>query len=178
MQIHQNYSLRALNTFGLEARAEHFVSVESVTAIQSAIQAHIRPVLVLGGGSNLLLTRDVPGLVLKNSIQGIKVLRSFKHKVWVEVGGGVIGRRDVVAKALVVAEGGAQILPKHGPIESAAAAQEVTIHRLEKRVVHLFRADAARGYVGEIEQAAVENRFPAAIGFRKSDILGADSETS
>jgi UDP-N-acetylmuramate dehydrogenase len=44
--------------------------------------------MLLGGGSNVLLTQDVPGLVLKNNIQGIRVIREFKNKVWVEVGGG------------------------------------------------------------------------------------------
>jgi UDP-N-acetylmuramate dehydrogenase len=89
MQIHHTYPLLALNTFGIDASAEYFAEVHSLQDVQAVLRQPIRPILVLGGGSNLLLTRDVRGLVLKNAIQGIRVVRTFKNKVWVAVGGGV-----------------------------------------------------------------------------------------
>jgi UDP-N-acetylmuramate dehydrogenase len=65
--ILNDVSLRELNTFGIEARAHTFVSVKTVADLET-IAADTRlsalPRLILGGGSNLLLTKDVAGLVL------------------------------------------------------------------------------------------------------------------
>lgn len=96
MNIQQQHSLLPYNTFGIDAKAENFVEFTSIRELQAALKQHIRPVLVLGGGSNLLLTRDVPGLVLKNAIPGVQVVRSFKNKVWVEAGGGVVWHEFVL----------------------------------------------------------------------------------
>ncbi len=87
-KIQQNVSLQAFNTFGLPARAEQFAEVFSEKELREVLRPGIQPLLILGGGSNLLLTHDVPGLVVKNSIRGIKIVRKFKNKVWVRVGGG------------------------------------------------------------------------------------------
>lgn len=88
MTIQNNISLRPFNTFGLEARASHFASFDSVAALRQCLRTGIKPVLLLGGGSNMLLTQDQQALVLKNDIKGIRIVRTFDHKVWVEVGGG------------------------------------------------------------------------------------------
>lgn len=88
MQIIQNFSLLAHNTFGLAVKAAHFAECTSVADLKAGFSAGIRPIFLLGGGSNVLFTRDVDGLVLKNNLRGIRVLREFKRKVWVEVGGG------------------------------------------------------------------------------------------
>lgn len=57
--------------------------------MREALQSGISPVLVLGGGSNILFTRDVSGLVIKNDISYINIARSFKKRAWIDVGGGV-----------------------------------------------------------------------------------------
>ncbi|HAD14558.1 MAG TPA: UDP-N-acetylenolpyruvoylglucosamine reductase [Saprospirales bacterium] len=88
MTIQQNISLLPFNTFGLEAKAAHFAEIHSVKELRHCIRTGIQPIMILGGGSNMLLTGDLRGLVLKNSITGINLLRTFKNKVWVEVGGG------------------------------------------------------------------------------------------
>lgn len=88
MAIAENVSLRPFNTFGIDARARRFAEVTRADELSALRKAGLRPALVLGGGSNILLTRDVDGLVLKNSIHGIQVLREFENKVWVKAGGG------------------------------------------------------------------------------------------
>lgn len=88
MKIHQQFSLLPYNTFGLDAKAQHFAEFESVADLRAALRSGIRPVFLLGGGSNVLFTKDVNGLVLKNNLKGIRIVRTFKHKAWVEVGGG------------------------------------------------------------------------------------------
>jgi UDP-N-acetylmuramate dehydrogenase len=67
-------SLKAYNTFGIDAKAKLFISVESVEAIKALIQSETyqqNQVLWLGGGSNMLLTKDFDGLVVKLDLKGI-----------------------------------------------------------------------------------------------------------
>ena len=66
--MHFDYSLQHFNTFGIAARARRFLDIASVgqlaaTLADPALAA--LPRLVLGGGSNLLFTRDFDGLVLR-----------------------------------------------------------------------------------------------------------------
>lgn len=70
--FHHGVSLRSLNTFGLEAHAERYYRATSPGAVREALAAE-RPALVLGGGSNLLLTRDVDGLALHVDLRGVVV---------------------------------------------------------------------------------------------------------
>jgi UDP-N-acetylmuramate dehydrogenase len=56
--------------------------------IKTAIQSGIRPLRVLGGGSNILFTQNVDGLLLKNEISGIEIVRRWSNKVHIAVGGG------------------------------------------------------------------------------------------
>lgn len=88
MKIQENVSLLAHNTFGIAAKARFFAEARTVNELREALQSGIRPVFILGGGSNVLFTRDPEGLVLKNSLRGIEVVRRFKNKVWVRIGGG------------------------------------------------------------------------------------------
>ena len=68
--------------------AANFVEVKSDQDIRDAIQLNHYPIYILGGGSNLLLTKDPKGLIVKNSIAGKNISRSFKQTHYVEVGGG------------------------------------------------------------------------------------------
>lgn len=71
--LRQDADLTALNTFGVSAKARYFCSVSSLGDLQAALRdPRVRslPVLVLGGGSNVLLTRDFPGLVLHVRLLG------------------------------------------------------------------------------------------------------------
>jgi UDP-N-acetylmuramate dehydrogenase len=75
--LSHDYSLRSLNTFGIDAKAANYLRVASAEQLQAALAdpaLAALPRLVLGGGSNLLLTGDFPGLVLHIAIQGRKVL--------------------------------------------------------------------------------------------------------
>ncbi len=81
-------SLLPFNTFGIAARAAHFTDVTSVDELRQVLQQAVPPVLILGGGSNVLFTQDWPGTVVRNAIRGIGVVRRFKHRAWVRIGGG------------------------------------------------------------------------------------------
>ncbi|MDX1911212.1 MAG: UDP-N-acetylmuramate dehydrogenase [Saprospiraceae bacterium] len=88
MTIQKDVSLLLYNTFGLDARADYFAEVNNIAELRAAINSKLSPVLLLGGGSNILFTTDVRGLVIKNNIGGMRLLKTFSRKVWVEIGGG------------------------------------------------------------------------------------------
>ncbi len=88
MQITSDVSLLPYNTFGLDAHAAHFVEVQTVEELQTALQTALHPVLILGGGSNILFAHDAPGLVIKNSICGIEAVHRSDQEVHLKVGGG------------------------------------------------------------------------------------------
>ncbi|MDE1712557.1 UDP-N-acetylmuramate dehydrogenase (plasmid) [Chromobacterium amazonense] len=91
LQFQADVDLRPYNTFGLAARAAHFCRLDDLADLP-ALLAHPLyrqgPVLWLGGGSNLLLTRDYPGLVIKVALTGIRLLREDGGHVIVEAAAG------------------------------------------------------------------------------------------
>ena len=93
MQLLQNHSLKKLNTFGVDVKAKLFVEVfseDELREILSDVKFKSERKLILGGGSNILFTKDFDGLIIKVSITGIKVLEGKGESVIVEAGAGVI----------------------------------------------------------------------------------------
>ena len=90
-QFEENVSLKAFNTLGIEARARmlaHCRSADEVAAAADFARANGLPLLVLGGGSNLLLTRDFPGLVLRVENRGIDLLEETPEAFLVRAAAG------------------------------------------------------------------------------------------
>ena len=90
--ISHNYSLREHNTFGLEAKARQFIdyySVEELVEILPALRDSGEPILHIGGGSNLLFTRDFEGTILHSCIKFIEEVSRDGLEVVVRVGSGV-----------------------------------------------------------------------------------------
>ena len=83
MNYESNKSLQSLNTFGIDIKAESFVEVRSVDELQNVLSKNRKTIFILGGGSNLLLTQKVKGLVIHNSIFGKKVERDFPKSIYV-----------------------------------------------------------------------------------------------
>lgn len=77
MNIRYDYSLRAHNTFGIEAGCRRFVEYGSVEEAQTVAallrQSPDEPFLIIGGGSNLLLTGDFPGTVVHAVCRGVVI---------------------------------------------------------------------------------------------------------
>jgi UDP-N-acetylmuramate dehydrogenase len=99
MYVQANKSLRKLNTFSIEAQAQFYTEIESVEALQEIISASewkTVPKFILGGGSNILLIHDIPGLVIHNRIKGIKVIEENEDHIWLHVGGGEIWHEFVL----------------------------------------------------------------------------------
>lgn len=91
LPIKHDFSLRNLNTFGIEARARAYLPVTSeaelISVLRDATIAGL-PRLVLGGGSNLLLTRDFPGLVLHIGTKGTELVGEDEEAFYVKAAAG------------------------------------------------------------------------------------------
>lgn len=86
------YSLLSHNTFGIDVSAARFLEYASVEELQQQIAqgAVTTPFLHIGGGSNLLFTKDYDGLILHSCIEGIEVTEEDERTVSVRVGAGVV----------------------------------------------------------------------------------------
>ncbi|MGH8806787.1 MAG: UDP-N-acetylmuramate dehydrogenase [Noviherbaspirillum sp.] len=91
LPIQYDFSLRDLNTFGIEANAHAYLRVTSndmLFSLRSDAGLAGMPRLILGGGSNLLLTRDFPGLVLHMCTSGIEIVDEDASAVYVKAAAG------------------------------------------------------------------------------------------
>lgn len=106
MQIQENISLRPYNTFRIDVKARYFASFSNEDELEEALA--FKPVrkvtdsfegisnLILGGGSNILFTKDFDGLVLKNEIKGITEVHEDSEYVYIKAGAGENWHRFVL----------------------------------------------------------------------------------
>lgn len=88
MHIQQNISLKQYNTFGIDVTASHFVEVSEIEELRNILSNNTLPLLILGGGSNILLTQNFKGLVIKNNFKGIDIIKDDADSVFLKVGAG------------------------------------------------------------------------------------------
>jgi len=91
-ELKKNHSLKNFNTFGLDVTAKSFVEIHSIGDLKSLKADGILKkdeILILGGGSNVLFTKDPDQLIVHIDIQGIEILREDESTALVKVGAGV-----------------------------------------------------------------------------------------
>ncbi len=91
MVVKNEVSLKPFNTFGVNAKAHYFAEIVSVSDLQKALSFTKEkkiPLLMLGGGSNILFTSDFEGLVLLNRMQGMETVKETDEFLWLKVMGG------------------------------------------------------------------------------------------
>jgi UDP-N-acetylmuramate dehydrogenase len=133
MQIEAGVSLKPLNTFGLPATARQLVRVRSEADVRQVLdhpELGLAPKFILGGGSNVILTRDMPELVLKVEVPGLRVLRETADAVIVEAGAGERWH-DLVAWTLDQGLGGLENLALIPGTVGAAPVQNIGAYGLE-----------------------------------------------
>lgn len=99
MTIHENHSLKTLNTFGIDASARYYIQASSVDEFQEIISVATyknTPKLILGGGSNLLFTKNFDGLVLKNNLKGISIVKETEDHYYVKAAAGEVWHQFVM----------------------------------------------------------------------------------
>ncbi len=75
MEILKNHSLKTFNTFGIDANAREFTIVENITELIDLVkQTPKNDFFILGGGSNILLTKDIDKLVIQLNLKGISII--------------------------------------------------------------------------------------------------------
>ncbi|CAI8732678.1 UDP-N-acetylmuramate dehydrogenase [Pseudomonas zeae] len=91
LQVQPQVSLKPFNSFGVDVRAQLFAEAHSDADVREALAyatAHDMPLLVIGGGSNLLLTADIAALVLRMATRGIRVISDDGNRVVIEAEAG------------------------------------------------------------------------------------------
>jgi UDP-N-acetylmuramate dehydrogenase len=92
MQISKDVSLKQFHTFHTEVTAKYFAAFQSLGELQHILDSgeiKNESLLILGGGSNILFTKNFNGLVLKNEIGGIETVHEDERHVYVKAGAGV-----------------------------------------------------------------------------------------
>ncbi len=90
MRIEENYSLLKHNTFGIDAKCRRFVEYETVEEAQQVAEMLTaeEPLLIVGEGSNLLLTADFQGTVVHSAIKGMETAKTAGGDVLLKAGSG------------------------------------------------------------------------------------------
>jgi UDP-N-acetylmuramate dehydrogenase len=93
MLLQEQVNLLPYNTFHISAKARYFSSFANIEELETVLderkQKNSPKMLVLGGGSNILLTGDFDGVVAKNEITGIDIIYEDEASVYIKVGAGV-----------------------------------------------------------------------------------------
>ncbi len=98
MVTHSSYSIKDLNTFGFDVLAHEVIEIHSVNDLHTLYEQQLinENSRVLGGGSNILFTRDFEGQMLRNLIKGTTIISESDTKVEVCFGGGEIWHEAVL----------------------------------------------------------------------------------
>jgi len=88
----KNIDLKPFNTFGFSAKAKEFITcthIDQITEALNYLKQNPQPYLILGGGSNILFSKDFNGLIIHPQLNNISLLKENNNEVWLEVGAGI-----------------------------------------------------------------------------------------
>jgi UDP-N-acetylmuramate dehydrogenase len=167
MNLQQNISLKPYNTFGIESKAKEFVDVatqEELILLCQVFNLVERKILVLGGGSNILLSGNFDGMVIKNSIKGISVLREDDSHVWVKAMAGEVWH-DFVLWCIDRNLAGVENLSLIPGCVGAAPMQNIGAYGVEIKQVfdHLEAVELATGQVATFTNAQCKFAYRESI---------------
>ncbi len=92
IEIKKDYPLKSRNTFGLDVNSRFFVDASKPDKISFSLNYasyYNLPILILGGGSNIVFTKDFEGLIIHPTISGIEVIEDAFETITIRVGAGV-----------------------------------------------------------------------------------------
>jgi UDP-N-acetylmuramate dehydrogenase len=183
--IEKNVSLKPYNTFGITCTADKFVAVTNSEELLNALQARAiftyEPLLILGGGSNVLFRSNFPGMVLRNCMRGMRVTDEDSSHVLIESGAGERWD-DLVAFAVERGWAGLEnlsLIPGcvgASPMQNIGAygaeikdvCEKVSALEIANGTMHEFSAaDCRFGYRDSIFKQEAKNRFViTSVSFR------------
>ncbi len=178
MIIQENISLKKFNTFGIYAFAKQFSSFANVDELKELISynnslSNNQSPLILGGGSNILFTKNIDALVLKNEIKGIELITEDENYVYVKSGAGeswhgfvqyCLQRNFAGAENLSLIPGnvGASPMQNIGAygVELKEIFYELEALNINEQKVYTFSVnDCAFGYRESVFKTTYKNKF-------------------
>ncbi|WP_242928415.1 UDP-N-acetylmuramate dehydrogenase [Pontibacter vulgaris] len=176
MKLQADFSLKPYNTFGIDVKAKLYARFDSVAELQELLQMpelRQEEKLILGGGSNVLFTKNFDGIVLQNCIKGIEVLREDDAYTYVKAGSGEVWHEFVVYclehnlggsenLSLIPGTVGAAPLQNIGAygVELKDIFYELEAVELETGQIHTFDNEACRfGYRESIFKNELKGQF-------------------
>ena len=166
MKIEKNKSLKNNNTFGIDVSARKYVEIydeDELKQLLSLSELKDEAKLVLGGGSNILFTHDYNGIVIKNSIPGIKIIFEDEKLCLVKAGAGVIWN-DLVLFAVEKNLGGIENLISIPGTVGAAPVQNIGAYGEELQ--NTFHS--LKGIYIETGKESVFEKEECKFGYRES----------
>jgi UDP-N-acetylmuramate dehydrogenase len=174
LQVQSDYSLSSLNTFGMNVSAAFYAAFDKEEDLPGLrdLPAYSHGTLLLGGGSNILFTGNVPYLVLHNKLKGIRKIKENDEHVWLEAGAGEVWH-ELVMYAVAQGYGGIEnmsLIPGTvgaAPIQNIGAygveakdvIEEVRFFNLETGAFEVFKnADCNFAYRDSIFKGALKNK--------------------
>ena len=167
----RDYSLLAHNTFGIDARCSRFLEYETTVEAQqvaSILRETSLPYIIIGGGSNLLLTRDFPGIVVHSALKGWDVtgcrMACGSGETWddivdVSLQNGLYGAENL---SLIPGDVGASAVQNIGAYGAEAKDFIREVHAIEiatGRLCIIQRDDCQYGYRQSRFKQEWKNRF-------------------
>lgn len=134
MKIRENCSLKDHNTFGMDVKADRMVDWSTTDELKGILADLERPILMIGGGSNLLFMSDFKGTVLHSSVTTIDILGITNDRVHIRVGSGVVWD-DFVAWCSVNGYWGVENLSAIPGEVGASAVQNIGAYGVEAKDV-------------------------------------------
>jgi UDP-N-acetylmuramate dehydrogenase len=166
MIVQKDVQLKPFNTFGIEATAKYFIEVSSIDQLQEILQSpdyQSTERLILGGGSNMLLTKDFDGLVIKIAIKGFEVVNENEDNIWIKAGAGLVWH-DLVMQCVNQNYAGMENLSLIPGTVGAAPMQNIGAYGIEIKEVfeELQALEIATGEIKNFDKAMCN------FGYRES----------
>lgn len=176
MELFEDFSLKPFNTFGIDVNARYFAeatSEEDIIKLAGNLQEDFQPLLILGGGSNILFTKNFPGTVLKISTKGINIVKEDDEFVWIMAEAGE-NWDDLVKYSVEKGWGGLENLSAipgnagTGPVQNIGAygvelkdtLVELETFDIESRKKRIFSNEECRfGYRDSVFKVKYKDRF-------------------
>lgn len=174
--VQEHVSLKTLNTFHIDADAAAYAVLDHEEQLENVFEYSTSkklPLLILGGGSNLLFTQNFQGLVVHNQIKGITLIDETPDQVFVQAGAGV-NWHDLVMYCVGKGWGGLENLSLIPGTVGAAPVQNIgaygvelkdSMHslrawdRLQKKIISLSAGECEFGYRQSIFKKAFKDRM-------------------
>ena len=168
-----NIDLKNFTTFGVSANAKKFATFSTEEEARNLTKNNNEALLILGGGSNVLLTQDFNGLVLKNEIKGISIIEKNNVSVVLKVGAGeewhnfVLhtienGYFGIENMSLIPGSVGASPMQNIGAygVEIKDVFEKLEALEIETGEIHTFTKEAcAFGYRESVFKHALKGKF-------------------